>query len=375
MSSSSKFIIGIIIAIVIIWAGYALMNSENSRADTIKIGVVAPLTGDAANMGENKRIALEIARDEINASGGINGSIIELIVEDGKCDGKEATNAANKLLNIDKVKAIIGGMCSAETLAIAPLAEAAKIPLISSASTNPKVTDAGDYVFRFIASDSFQGKFAAEHVFSTLNKKNVAIIYCLSDWCVGIKDVFKTRFAELGGKIAIEEGYAQEAGDLRTQITKVKASNPELIYFLGYTQGSIIGLKQMKELGVKVPVFGGDAWDDPKIAEDSGASGEGATYSIAANQSLPETFVSEMNKRTGTSEVLTYSPRAYDILKSLASAMMRVGTDGEKIKNELYIIKDYQGIADKYSIDSNGDVIGAKYDIKKFSKGKLELVQ
>ena len=373
MTKNAKIFIGLVVILIVIWAGYKLAGPEAmpNANEPVKLGFIAPLSGDTAGLGENIRLAGEIARDEINQAGGIKGRQLEVIFEDGQCDPKAATSAGTKLLQIDKVTAIVGGFCSSETLAVAPLANAAKIPLVSSSSTNPKITQAGDYVFRFVPSDSFQGKFAAEYLTGVLNKKKVGILYCLTDWCVGLKDVFKARLAELGGEVAAEEGYQQEARDLRSQITKIKAAKAEIVYFLGYTEGTIVGLKQMKELGVNLPIFGGDTWDDPKIITGVGEAAEGAMYSITANRALPQSFVDEMNKRSGGKESNTYSPRVYDIFKALAQIMDKVGVDSEKIKNELYQVKDYQGIADTYTLDANGDVSVANYIVKAFMGGKV----
>lgn len=366
-----KWVIGIIVIVAIVWIGFSVSNKSKQPTSTepIKIGLVGPLTGDAAALGENTKVAVEVARDEINAAGGINGRQIQIIAEDGQCDAKAAVNAATKLINIDKVTAIIGGFCSAETLAIAPLAEQANVPMISPSSTNAKVTTAGDYVFRFIPSDSFQGQFAAGYMVNTLNKKRVAILYCLTDWCVGIKDIFKQQLGAIGGTVVGEEGYQQESRDLRSQITKIKGLNPEAIYFLGYTEATVVGLKQMKELGITATIFGGDAWDDPTIPQEAGVAADGVRYSIAANQQLPQSFLDEMNRRPGGDALSIYGPRAYDILKALAGIMSKVGDDRVKIKDALYKVQDYQGIADKYSMDSNGDVKVANYTIKEMRNG------
>ena len=251
MKNKLILILAVLSLIFIIACG----NKEN-----IKIGFIGPLSGDVASMGQSAKAAVELAVEEINSNGGVSGRPLEVIYEDGKCEPKDSTSAANKLVNIDGVAVIIGGLCSGETLAAAPIAEIGKTVLLSYCSSNPKITEAGDYIFRDYPSDAFQGKVAAEKIYNELNAKNVAILYCLGDWCVGIKDVFKKRFGELGGSITIEEGYEQDARDLRTQITKIKDSKPDLIYFLGYTEASIVGLKQLKEMGVEIPKFGGDAW-------------------------------------------------------------------------------------------------------------------
>lgn len=362
----------VVIALIIIIVGYLSFKqlSKPVKVEPVRIGFIGPLTGDVASIGENLKVALEIARDEINKAGGIKGRPLEIIFEDGQCNPKMAVNAANKLINIDKVPIIIGGLCSSETLAVAPLAEKAKVILFSAASTNPKIADAGDYVFRNVPSDTFQGVFAAEYVKNNMKLNKVAILKCLSDYCVGVSDVFKTKFQELGGAIVAEESFLQDAKDLRSQLTKIKAANPELVYFVGYTEGSIIGLKQAKELGINATFFGADSWSDPKIWQEVGKIGDGALYVEPANKNLPEAFITEMNRRTGGKEIITYAPRAYDALKLLASLMIEKGVDATAIKDALYTVRNYQGIADNYTFDNKGELVGATYVVKRIQDGK-----
>ena len=339
-------------------------NKEN-----IRIGFIGPLSGDVASIGQSVKAAIELGVEEVNQAGGINGQPLEVIYEDGKCGPKDSTDAANKLINIDKVPVIIGGGCSSETLAAAPIAETSKVTLLSYCSSNPKITEAGDYIFRTYPSDAFQGKVAAEKIYNELNAKNVAILYCLGDWCVGIKDVFKKRFGELGGSITIEEGYEQDARDLRTQITKIKDSKPDLIYFLGYTEASIVGLKQLKEMGVEIPKFGGDAWDDPKLWDEAKDSGDGARYLVPDSPGTAE-FKAKMETKTGSNELPVCTPQAYDDVNIIAEIMKRVGIDSEKIKNELYNVQGYKGVSGEISLDSNGDLMTANYVTKFVKNGK-----
>ena len=196
---AKKISLVVFVLLAVVAAGCASNNLKEEKKVTtepIKIGFVGPLSGDVANLGQNIRAAVEVARDEINNQGGINGRKIQVIFEDGKCDSKAATAAGNKLINLDKVKMIVGGVCSGETLAIAPMAEKNNVILISPASTNPKVTQAGDYVFRLIPSDSFQGKFAAEYMYNTLGKRSIAVLYTKNDWGVGVSNVFKKKIFE-----------------------------------------------------------------------------------------------------------------------------------------------------------------------------------
>lgn len=367
-----NLLIVVIALIIIIIVGYLSFKqlSKPVKVEPVRIGFIGPLTGDVASIGENLKVALEIARDEINKAGGIKGRPLEIIFEDGQCNPRMAVNAANKLINIDKVPIIIGGLCSSETLAVAPLAEKAKVILFSAASTNHKISNAGDYVFRNVPSDTFQGVFAAEYVKNNMKLSKVAILKCLSDYCVGVSDVFKTKFQELGGAIVAEESFLQDAKDLRSQLTKIKAANPELVYFVGYTEGSIIGLKQGKELGINATFFGTDSWSDPKIWREVGKIGDGALYVEPANKNLPETFITEMNRRTDGEGVNIYAPRAYDALKLLASLMIEKGVDATAIKDALYTVRNYQGIADNYTFDNKGDLSEAIYVVKRIQNGK-----
>ena len=281
---------------------------------------------------------------------------------------REAVNAGNKLLNIDKVTAIIGGVCSSETLAVAPLAEKAKVPLVSAASTNPKITTAGEYTFRFVPSDSFQGTFTADHFVNTLKKKKVAVMYCKSDYCVGIKDAFTKKFKELGGEVVAEEGFERDARDLRSQITKVESCTAGTRVFCQLYGRHDRGTQTDERAGRDCAGIWRRRVDDPKIGKELKDKAHKAQYSLPANQSLPQEFVEAMEKRTGGKELVVYAPRAYDILKSLTEIMGQKGVGPENIKAGLSDLKDWKGIADTYSLDENGDVLSAKYVIKEFNK-------
>src|SRR3989344_9675955 len=278
MNSTAKIILGVVVVILIIWGlvswsgkpAVAPAPVGGGTSEPIRIGFIGPLTGDVANIGQNAKAAGENAVAEVNAAGGINGRTLDVIYEDGQCSGTEAANAANKLINIDKVPVILGGACSGETSAFTGLAEQTKTAVLSYCSSVPAITEAGDYIFRDYPSDLYQGAFGADYIFNKLGKKKVAVLYAKSDWGSGIKDVFIDSFKKLGGTIVAEEGYEQTARDLRTNLTKIKTANPEVVYFLGYTEASIPGLKQVKELGLKAVLFGGDAWDDSKIWSEVG---------------------------------------------------------------------------------------------------------
>ncbi len=371
MFNKKILIFGLILAIALLVG--CKSGTQTQDKEPIKIGFIAPLTGDAANLGVNSRKGVELAVKELNDAVGINGRKVEVVYEDGKCNAKDASSAGNKLINLDKVPVIIGGLCSSETIAVAPMAEDNKVILFSGCSSNPKITTIGDFVFRDYPSDSFQGVYGAEIAKNKLNAKKVAILYCLGDWCVGIKEVFKKKFTELGGEVVAEESYEQDSRDLRTQLTKIKDKNPDLIYFVGYTEASIVGIKQMKELGIDVPTLGADAWDDAKIWTETGNAGEGKMWTVV-DTPISEDFKAKMKAQHGSDEVTLCTPQVYDAFNIVTEIMKKVGTDTTKIKNELYKVKGYKGVSGTITIDSNGDLATANYVTKVAKNGKGEIL-
>ena len=336
------------------------IDDESDSEEIITIGFLGPLTGDIATIGQGAKAAVEIAVEEINAAGGVDGDNISVIYEDSKCNARDASSAGNKLINVDKVPVIIGAACSSETLAVAPVAEQSKVVMLSYCSSAPTVTNAGDYIFRNYPSDTFQGKYAAELAYGNLTKRKAAVMYCLSDYCTGIKDVFRARFTELNGTIVAEEGYDQTTKDLKTQLTKIKELNPDMIYFIGYTEASVIGIKQMKELGMNISTLGGDAWSDPKIWETAENAGEGMRYTVVKSGST-NTFKEKMKAKTGKNDVTACASQAYDAVKIIAS-IMEEEEDPAQIKADLYQVKNYNGISGKIGFDANGDLLSAEYE-------------
>jgi branched-chain amino acid transport system substrate-binding protein len=261
-------LLGIFIALLLL-AG-CNGTSNGIAEETIKIGFIGPLTGDTAVVGESALASAQIAIKEINDAGGILGKQVELIIEDGKCRGQDATVAANKLIHIDQVSSIVGGVCSSETIAAAPIAEKAGIVMISPGSSNPSITHAGEYIFRTYPSDSFQGKEAATYLYEKGYRK-VAIFHEQSDFAVGIKEEFITAFTTYPGTeiVGIETAPSGNR-DIRTQLTRLKNKEPEVLYSLTYTDLAISSFKQSKELGWQPFIFGNDGWVDPAIPKLQG---------------------------------------------------------------------------------------------------------
>ncbi|HEY4518535.1 MAG TPA: penicillin-binding protein activator [Candidatus Paceibacterota bacterium] len=371
-----KYLTWIIVLVVVIWGGWALLSKDNVPAvdaSPIKLGFMGPLTGDLANMGANAKAAVEIAVEELNSSGGINGRNIEVIFEDDQCEGASAASAISKLTTTDKVSAVVGPTCSGATLGAAPVAEAAKTVLLAFCATADTVSAAGDYIFRDVPKDSFQAKFAADYLYST-GKRKAAILYVNNDWGVGLDKAFAESFKALGGSIVADESYAPDSKDLRTQLTKIKSSGADVLYFAGFPDGTIAALKQAKELGVKALLFGADAWDDTRVWTEAGTAGEGAMYTVAGTNSS-EDFKAKMKAKLGSDDVIYCSNYAYDAVKVLAQVMAKVGTDSTMIKDELYKTTYTGGVASaSISFDQNGDPTTANYVIKVVKDGKADVV-
>ena len=368
-----KLTLWMIIAVGLI--GIILLSGCSKGDNIIKIGFIGPLTGDAVIYGEPVRDAVSLAVEEINDKGGVDGKRLEVIYEDGKCAGKDSATAAQKLINIDKVKVIIGGLCSGETLGAAPVAEDAKIILFSPGSGSPDITNAGDYIFRNFPSDSSSGKKMAE-VAVEKNFKNVALLVENTDYAQAIKRVFVNRFNELGGKIIIDESFSSDDNDLRTQITKIKSTNPNAIYLVPQTpQKAEIAIKQMEELGVDVQILSNELINSELVLKNVGSLIEGAIYAEPAfdeNKFLAKELLNKYKEKYGSlgkGLPPVYIATAYDSVYIFKELIEDEGYDAEKIKSALYQIKNRDVTAGKLTIDQNGDPI-FEYVVKVIRGGK-----
>lgn len=371
---NKRIIIPLSIVLLVIAIVLLVQSRDNEQEGSVTIGFIGPLTGDTANIGQNAKAAVEIAVDEVNASGGVDGKELRVIYEDGKCDGKSANLAAAKLINVDHAPLILGGACSGETGGFTDLAEQNKRVVLSYCSSAPKITQGGDYIFRDYPSDTFQGKFAAEYAYTRLKKQNAAVFYIQTEWGTGVKDVFVKEFKNLGGTIVLEEGHANTQRDFRTSIAKLKTSNTDIIYFLGNTEDSAAALKQFKENNINLPILGGDVWDDETLIKLSGPAAEGIQYSKVFAP-LNDSFKAKMKEKLGKDEITICSPQAYDAVKITTNVLKDAGTDPEKIKNALYRVKSYRGVSnDNISFDQNGDLLSANFEVKEVRNGKSETI-
>jgi len=345
----------------LVWLG-ACERKENDGQKEIAIGAVMPLTGDAAKYGESAKNAIELALSELNTAGGIDGATVRVIYEDSEAVPQKGVSAFQKLVTLDHVPAVIGGIASSVTLAMAPIANRSEVVILSPTSSNPQITDAGDYVFRNCASDVFEGQVMAEAAHAKLGISTAAILRINNDYGVGIANVFRERFTAAGGKILAEEVFQQGDTNLRAQVTKLGALDPkpDAIYLVGHKE---LGqaLKQCAELGVKAKFLSTVMFEDPEILQVAGAAAEGVIYSARAydpesKDPAIQAFVKSYRARYESTPDI-FAALAYDSMRILALAMKTGGTSAAGIKDALYKIKDFPGACGSTSFDDNGDVI------------------
>lgn len=253
-----------------------------AESEVIKIGVIAPLTGDVAQYGVAVKEGVELKVEEINAAGGINGKKVELIISDSKGDAQEAVNIFKKMVSQDKVNLVIGEVISSASLAIADLAQNAKVPMISASATNLDVTKGKDFVFRTTFTDPFQGTATAKYAHEKGVKTVAVLTNTSSDYSVGLADAFKAQAAQ-DGITVIEEKYTKDDKDFKSILTKIKGQNPEAIFIPDYYNTIGLILTQANELGIKAQYLGGDGWDGIQV--NFGAAAEGAIF---ASQFAPD---------------------------------------------------------------------------------------
>lgn len=358
-----KYVYGLVVVLIAVFASFALLSGEND-ADVFEIGIITPLSGELATYGEGTLNAALLAQEEINA----NGGNIQIVVEDSPCDANSALSAFNKLTSVDDVDAILGPLCSNELLAIAPIANTNKKVIISSSATSPAVTNAGDYIFRNVASDDLRAKVFANYLFNK-DVREIAIIYENDDAGVGFKESFVKEFESLGGRVLISEVYGKGSSDMRTQLTKIKGKNPENILMISFPAETGRILVQSEELGISAKFFEGfEVMSDPQVAEIAGNLVNGVTYiqSISQTGTKAEEFAKNYFEKYGE-KAPYYAVEAYDIVYLYAEA---INEDSSNIKGSLYNVQNYNGASGTISFDENGDVV-KPFEIGIVLDGKL----
>ena len=336
--------------------------SAAAESAPITIGALLPLTGEAAHWGIPPRNAAEMAVDEINRAGGIGGRRLALMIKDDRCQPPDGISAFNEIMATANPAVFLGAVCSGVTLAVAPLAEARRTVMISPASTSPKVTDAGDFIFRIIPSGSARGKIFAEYLHDERGLRRLAALYINNEGGIGGSSAFKARFTQLGGTVVIEEKYEQGATDLRAQLARIKATDAQGILVGSYPPDTVLVLQQARELELRLPLFlTTEAVQNPDVLRQAGDAAEGAVYILAAPAAgaAPQKFAEAYEARFGKKPEL-FAAEGYDIVRLIAAAITATGAtspSGPGIRDFLYQVRDYAGASGTITFDKNGDVV------------------
>lgn len=342
--------------------------------EPLKIGGIAPLTGDEAGLGIALQRAAEMAIAEINQAGGVLSQPIEMIWEDGKCGEREATAAVQKLINVDKVKFILGGVCPQESLVIAPVAESAKVITLSPVPGNYELTaKSGDYFFRTSPPAEMIARAAAEYAYNKLQVKKAAVILEKDYNSQALHDVFKERFIALGGEIAADEIF-QNGDDLEVKILKVKQAEPKLVYLLPQSAASGAALvKEAKKAGLGAQLLTNELLIKNEVAAENGIELEnliGLEHFFDESEPKTAAFLAAYETKYEEKPFAPqYMANMYSQIYLIRSAVEAAGLDSDKLRGYLLSLVDWEEALGKLTFDQNGDRLG-QYAVKKISNGK-----
>ncbi len=347
----------------IVSIGIIITSCNKSDSNEINIGEYESLTGSEATFGQSSHNGLVIAVEETNNSGGVLGKKINLITEDNQGKPSETQTVVQKLINRDKVVAIIGEVASSRSKAGAPICQAAKIPMITPASTNPEVTTIGDYIFRVCFIDPFQATVMSKFAINSMKVKKVALLVDQKNaYSTGLADNFKQVFTGMGGEIVEEQKYSAGDKDFKAQLTAIKAKNPEAVFIPGYyTDVNLISI-QAREIGLNCPLFGSDGWESEKLTEGKAKDAlEGSFFSTHVSADDPSPQIQDFIKKYKAKynkEPDAMSFLAYDAGMILFNAIKKANsTEGDKIRDALAQTKDYPGVTGIITINEQRNAV------------------
>lgn len=358
-------------------SGLLLLSCQKKESNTVKFGATFPLTGDVASYGISAKQGIELKIDEINKQGGVLGKQIVVDFQDDKNDKKEAVSIFNKFATIDKVPVVFGSAGSTVSLAIAPLANKYHVVLISPISSSKQLsTKGGEYFFRTCPADNLQAEVLAKWVVESGAKK-VAVVYTNNSWGKPLAEDFKELFTKSGGQVVLFEGIDENTTDVRTIISKIKAiKDLDAIVSPTYPKEGGIFVMQLKQMGVNIPLFGGDNWGSPEFLQIAGDAANGVYYTAPTQSKSPyyESFVKNFENKFHKKPDI-FSAYAYDaataIIKSVDKAKSFKPDD---IKNTLVNI-EFMGVSGEIKFKPNGDLETKGFDKRTIQNGKSVLVE
>ncbi|MEO0076853.1 MAG: ABC transporter substrate-binding protein [candidate division WOR-3 bacterium] len=337
------------------------------ESNIIKIGLIVPITGDVKTFGESVRNSVLLAVEEINQKGGINGKQVKIITADDKNDPTEASNAASKLINQDKVKFIIGSVASKSSIPLSEICQQSKVLMITPTSTNPKVTvkDNGerkDFVFRACFIDPFQGTVAAKFAIEYLKAKKAAVLYDKSnDYSTGLAEFFRDNFTTNGGQVVLFESYGKDDVDFSALLTKVKASNVDVLFLPDYYTKVGLITKQARQLGITAQFLGGDGWDSPEMAKIAGEAINGGYFTNHYSPEDPrpevQNWVAKYEAKYGTKPD-ALGTLGYDAALLLLEAMKMAGSENPAlVRDALIKLSNFPCVSGNVTFDAFGNPV------------------
>lgn len=369
-----KIILWISLIVIIFIGSYFVWNTQKEKSkqdkEVVKIGAVLPLTGENAYYGKKAQQGYDLAIEEINSIVP-NNIDISIVYEDSKAQAKEALNAFKNLITTNsQMKVTVGYLTSSEVLTVAPEANRNQIILFSTGASSPKISEAGDFVFRDVPSDVYEPKVLAKYIFNDTKIRNVGILFNNGDYGIGVVDKFTDIFTKLGGKVTIKSGY--DSNMFESQLLKVISTKPNAIFIVGYKElGSLT--RRIKELNYGGQILSTALYEDNDILKNAGNASEGVIFTSI-------TFDKDMNKQTRdfykkylnkyNEEPDGFSAVAYDAIHILYKCLKNNPYDVNRIKENIYSIKNYQSLLGTIVFDESGDII-LPIKIKTVKNGKF----
>lgn len=332
---------------------------SEAQKDDITVGVIVPVTSSISVWGVNSQRGIQLAADQINAAGGIDGRQIRLIVEDSECDPEKATAILRRLIDEHHVAVVLGNICSSNVLAMAPIAESSEVVLLSTGASNPAISEAGDFVFRNWPSDHIQGQLTAEHAFES-GHRAIAIFFVDNAYGQGLDSEFREHFQELGGEISLtpSESYTEGDVDFRAQLATIKESGADGLYLPAYTKEYPLILEQIQELELDLPIMASETFDDPETIELAGPAAHGVVFPSPASfdKTTPQgrRFAEAFEATYGDQPGVT-ADTAFDAMNIVAEALSAGAETGPAIRDFLYEHSHHEGVAGLAEFDAKGD--------------------
>ena len=347
-------IITFVIAIMLCGCGKRILD--------IRIGEYGSMTGTTADFGITTHNGIDLAIRQINAEGGVLGKKIRVVLQDDRGDPTEARTAVTRLIELDRVIVMLGEVASSRSIAAGAVCQQKKIPMITPSSTNPDVTQGRDYVFRVCFTDDFQGMVCGKFAAESLKLTKAAILRDIkNDYSVGLADSFAKTFRKLGGSIVADESYSEGDKDFSSQLTAIKAKNPQLIFVPGYYTEVALIARRSRQLGISIPLLGGDGWDSSVLVRNAGSALEGCYFSNhfspISQDKRARQFVKEYRKIHNTNPN-ALAALGYDAARIMVAAIEKAGsTDGSKIRDALAATRNYPGVTGNITIDANRNAV------------------